>query len=46
MIRYRERLELATQIWHEQLRDTAVSEQQFLEEIDWYKDRLLFNGKL
>jgi hypothetical protein len=42
MIRYRERLELATQIWHEQLRDTAVSEQQFLEEIDWYKDRLLF----
>ena len=43
MIRYRERLELATQIWHEQLRDTAVSEQQFLEEIDWYKDQLLFN---
>jgi hypothetical protein len=39
LIRYRERLELVTQIWHEQLRDTAVSEQMLLDEIDWYKDR-------
>lgn len=43
IIRYRNRLELATQIWHEQLRDTAVSEQMLLDEIDWYKDRLLFS---
>ncbi|MCP4358750.1 MAG: UvrD-helicase domain-containing protein [Chloroflexi bacterium] len=43
LISYRERLELATQIGHEQLRDTAVSEQMLLEEIDWYKDRLLFS---
>jgi hypothetical protein len=42
LISYRERLELAMQIGHEQLRDTAVSEQMLLEEIDWYKDRLLF----
>lgn len=43
LISYRERLELAMQIGHEQLRDTAVSEQLLLEEIDWYKDRLLFS---
>ena len=43
IVRYQERLELATQIWHEQLRDTAVSEQMLLDEIDWYKDRLLFS---
>jgi len=42
-IRYRDRLELATQIWHERLRETAVSEQMMLDEIDWYKDRLLFS---
>ena len=42
-IRYRQRLELATQVWHEYLRDTAVSEQMLLEEIDWTKDRLLFS---
>ncbi len=42
-IRYRQRLELATQVWHEYLRDTAVSEQMLLEEIDWTKDRLIFN---
>ncbi|MBX3061135.1 MAG: DEAD/DEAH box helicase [Anaerolineae bacterium] len=43
IIRYRDRLEIATHIWHEQLRDTAVSELMLLDEIDWYKDRLLFN---
>ena len=43
MIRHRERLELATQVWHEQLRETAVSEHMLLDEIDWYKDRLLFS---
>lgn len=42
LISYRERLELAMQIGHEQLKDTAVSEQMLLQEIDWYKDRLLF----
>ncbi len=42
IIRYRDRLELVTQIWHTQLRDTAVSEHMLLDEIDWYKDRLLF----
>ena len=42
LISYRDRLELAMQISHEQLKDTAVSERMFLEEIDWYKDRLLF----
>ena len=40
---YRQRLALATQIGHEYLRDTAVSEHMLLEEIDWYKDRLLFS---
>jgi hypothetical protein len=43
IIRHRERVELVTQIWHERLRDTAVSEQMLLDEIDWYKDRLLFS---
>ncbi|MFO7678431.1 MAG: AAA family ATPase [Chloroflexota bacterium] len=43
IIRYRNRLELVTQIWHEQLRETAVSEFMLLDEIDWYKDRLLFS---
>ena len=43
LIRYQDRLQLVTQIWHEQLRETAVSEQMLLDEIDWYKDRLLFS---
>lgn len=43
LIHYRERLELATQVWHEHLRETAVSEHMLLDEIDWYKDRLLFS---
>ena len=43
LIPYRERLQLAAQIWHERLRETAVSEQMLLDEIDWYKDRLLFS---
>lgn len=43
LIRYRDRLDLATQIWHTHLRDTAISEQMLLDEIDWYKDRLLFS---
>ncbi|MCA9935041.1 MAG: ATP-dependent helicase, partial [Anaerolineales bacterium] len=42
-IGYRARLSLAAQIGHEFLGDTAVSEQMLLEEIDWYKDRLLFS---
>lgn len=42
-ISYRERLRLVTQIWHERLRETAVSEHMLLDEIDWYKDRLLFS---
>jgi hypothetical protein len=42
LVRYRDRLDLVTQVWHEQLRDTAVSEQMLMDEIDWYKDRLLF----
>lgn len=43
VVRYQERLELVTQTWHERLRDTAVSELMLLDEIDWYKDRLLFS---
>lgn len=43
LVRYRDRLDLVTQVWHEQLRDTAVSEQMLMDEIDWYKDRLLFS---
>lgn len=43
LISYRERLALVTEIWHERLRETAVSEQMLLDEIDWYKDRLLFS---
>lgn len=43
LIRHSTRLELITQIWHEHLRDTSVSEQILLDEIDWYKDRLLFS---
>lgn len=42
-IPYQERLRLVTQIWHERLRETAVSEHMLLDEIDWYKDRLLFS---
>ncbi len=42
LVRYRDRLALVTQVWHEQLRDTAVSEQMLMDEIDWYKDRPLF----
>lgn len=43
IIRFRERLALVTQIWYEQLRDTTMSENMLLDEIDWYKDRLLFS---
>lgn len=43
IIRHRDREELATQIWHRRLRDTAVSVRMFLSEIDWTKDRLLFD---
>jgi hypothetical protein len=39
---YQKRRELITQAWHEHLTDTAVTEQMLQEEIDWFKDRLLF----
>jgi superfamily I DNA/RNA helicase len=39
---YQKRRELITQAWHEYLADTAVTEQMLMEEIDWFKDRLLF----
>jgi hypothetical protein len=42
---YQKRRELITQAWHEHLADTAVAEQMLQEEIDWFKDRLLF-GRL
>jgi hypothetical protein len=41
-IRYARRRELITQAWHAHLADTAVTEQMLQEEIDWFKDRLLF----
>jgi len=31
---------IARQVWHEFLADTQLSEQQLLDEIDWFKDRL------
>jgi hypothetical protein len=39
---WRVRQNLITHSWHEHLADTAVTEQMLLEEIDWFKDRLLF----
>lgn len=36
------REQLIGQAWYTHLRDTPVSAQLFQEEIDWYKDRLLF----
>lgn len=41
-VTYQQRCELITQAWHEHLADTAVTEQMLQEEIDWFKDRLLF----
>ena len=32
---------IARQVWDEYLSDTQLSEQQLLDEIDWFKDRLL-----
>lgn len=42
LISHRKRTELVSRIWHEHLADTAMSSMMLLEEIDWYKDRLLF----
>jgi hypothetical protein len=42
MVTYQQRRELITKAWHEHLADTAVTEQMLQEEIDWFKDRLLF----
>lgn len=33
------------EVWHETLSKTAITELMLWEEIDWYKDRLLFNRK-
>lgn len=41
-VSYQKRQELITQAWHEHLADTTVTEQMLQEEIDWFKDRLLF----
>lgn len=38
----KERENLIVQAWHAHLRDTPVSAHMFAEEVDWYKDRLLF----
>lgn len=38
----KERENLIQQAWHAHLRDTPVSANMLAEEIDWYKDRLLF----
>ena len=32
---------IARQVWHEYLSETQLSQQQLLDEIDWFKDRLL-----
>lgn len=39
---FQKRREIITQVWHELLADTAVTQQMLQEEIDWFKDRLLF----
>ncbi len=39
----RRRKELITQAWHAHLTGTSISERVLLDEIDWYKDRLLFS---
>ena len=41
-VRFRERQELIAQAWRKHLASTSISETMLLEEIDWYKDRLLF----
>jgi hypothetical protein len=41
-IRFRERQELVAHAWRKHLVNTSVTETMLLEEIDWYKDRLLF----
>lgn len=41
-VRYRERQELIAHAWRKHLAHTSISETMLMEEIDWYKDRLLF----
>jgi hypothetical protein len=41
-ITLRQRGELVTHVWYKHLQDTAISERMLLDEIDWFKDRLLF----
>ena len=41
-IHWPQRRQIIAETWHEHLAETAVSEQMLQEEIDWYKDRLLF----
>ena len=42
MISMKARQRLLADIWQQQLADTSISERQFQEELDWFKDRLLF----
>lgn len=37
-----QRMKLITRAWHAHLADTTISERSLADEIDWYKDRLLF----
>ena len=39
---YRTRREIVTRAWHTYLSDSALTERMLEEEIDWFKDRLLF----
>ena len=41
-VRFRERQELVAHAWRKHLANTSISETMLMEEIDWYKDRLLF----
>lgn len=43
IIRYRKRRDLIARVHHEHLAGSALSSLMFQEEIDWYKDRLLFS---
>ena len=39
----RARQRLIAEIWQQHLGDTSISERMFQEELDWFKDRLLFS---
>ncbi|KAA3663911.1 MAG: ATP-dependent helicase, partial [Chloroflexi bacterium] len=42
-VSHKERLHLVEQVWMEDLAKTAVSPHLLMDEIDWYKDRMLFS---